>query len=153
LLAFIDKLERVFDFSAARAVSKRGGLSLSVVASHASVRPTCCSSAMRQAWCLYSRAAAFTMPLSPDGMQGTRSRIIYSMVGSNRDACLLRATLPSLEAVAAPRLRLRSAKCALRLDVVYPLMRKVAQLIYFHKRGLWSAQAWREILGREGVQC
>jgi hypothetical protein len=29
-------------------------------------------------------------------------------------------------------------------------MKSVARLIYFHKRGLWSAQAWREILGRDG---
>ena len=30
-----------------------------------------------------------------------------------------------------------------------PVMRHLARLVYFHKRGLWSTQAWREILGRD----
>jgi hypothetical protein len=30
-----------------------------------------------------------------------------------------------------------------------PLMQTIARLIYFHKRGLWSAQAWRDVFGRD----
>jgi flavin-dependent dehydrogenase len=30
-----------------------------------------------------------------------------------------------------------------------PIMCTISRLVYFHNRGLWSKQAWREILKRE----
>jgi len=150
LRAFMRKLEGLFDFSAARPMSKRGGL----IPIGGRVSRFSAPNVL-----LVGDAAGLVSPLTAGGIHNALES--GWCAGHAIADHLLDGGVEPGHAVAAKYPKFFWKSCLRRAfdfdppNAVYdwtlstPMMRKVAQLIYFHKRGLWSAQAWREILGRD----
>jgi digeranylgeranylglycerophospholipid reductase len=151
LRAFIHKLEGLFDFSAARVQSKRGGL----IPVGGRVSRFSAPNVL-----LIGDAAGLVSPLTAGGIHNALESGWYA--GHAIADHILDGGVDPGRTVAArypsffwKRWLRRGLDCD-PPNVVYdwalstPMMRSLARLIHFHKRGLWSAQAWREILGRDG---
>ncbi len=150
LRAFMRKMESVFDFSAARTISRRGGLiPIDGRVPRFSTRNVL----------LIGDAAGLVSPLTAGGIHNALESGWYA--GHAIADHLLDAGVDPGRAMAArypsffwKRWLRRSFNFDLP-NAMYdyalstPLMRTVARLVYFHKRGVWSAEAWRDILGRE----
>lgn len=145
---FLDKLGRVFDLRRARVVARRAGL----IPVGGPVTPLAGDRSL-----LVGDAAGLVSPLTAGG--------IHTALESGRAAALAVAAALADDHGAAvhvtvdvPRFRfkrlLRIAYDQLQSDTVFNLLvgsgalNAAARLVYFHRRGLLSARAWREILGR-----
>jgi flavin-dependent dehydrogenase len=150
LRAFIRKLENVFDLSAARVTAKRGG----VIPVGGRVSRFSAPNVL-----LVGDAAGLVSPLTAGGIHNALESGWYA--GHAIADYILDGGVDPGRALAARYPSFFWKRCLRRSfdidppNAIYdwtmstPLMRTVARLIYFHKRGLWSAQAWRDIFGRD----
>ena len=151
LRAFIRKLEAVFDFSAARAVGKRGGL----IPVGGRVSRFSAPNVL-----LVGDAAGLVSPLTAGGIHNAlesgwhagHAIADHILDGGVDPGRVLAARYPSFfwKRWLRRSFDFDPPNALYDWTLSTPLMRSVARLIYFHKRGLWSAQAWREIFGRDG---
>lgn len=148
LRALVAKLSRLFDFSGAKLLSRRGG----PIPVGGRV-PRCFGDGVL----LIGDAAGLVSPLTAGG--------IHSSLESGTAAAEAIAD-HMLHRAASPRCRLETVypryrwkrwlrrlfdrrwpNALLESLLVNPLMRRIAQLIYFHRKGLGSAAGWRALLG------
>jgi flavin-dependent dehydrogenase len=150
LRAFIDKLKGVFDFSAAQTVSGRGGvIPVGGRVSRFSARNVL----------LVGDAAGLVSPLTAGGIHNALESGWYAghaiadhlLDGGVDPGRALAVRYPSFfwKQWLRRSLDFDPPNALYDWTLSTPVMRHLARLVYFHKRGLWSTQAWREILGRD----
>lgn len=150
LRAFIRKLEQVFDFSAARKVEQRGGL----IPVGGRVPRFSTDRVL-----LVGDAAGLVSPLTAGGIHNALESGWYAghaiadhlLDGGVDPGRVMAARYPSFFWKQALRrvFDFDVPNGAYDLMLNTPALKHAARLVYFHKRGLWSGQAWRELLGRE----
>lgn len=143
----LKKLSRLFNFDRARLVAKRGGL----IPCGGPVRPF-----RRDCVMLLGDAAGIVSPLTAGGihpaMQLGRAAGIaisdYLLQAGPDPARLLRSLAPSFRFKRALRAVFDFAPPNWLYDLALASrpMRNLAQTVFFHHRGLFSLQAWRDIL-------
>lgn len=147
----VDKLSRVFDFSNARITGRRSG----PIPAGGAVRPL-----YRDGVILLGDAAGLVSPLTAGGIHpalyhGRRAAEIIA------DHLQHGGPAPGPAITAEyPRYRWKSMmRRALDLDppnwlynwsLGLPPTRALAKLVYFHRKGLKSGAAWRDLFGRKG---
>lgn len=146
--AFLARVGQVFDLTGMRITARRAGL----IPVGGPVAPQAGERCL-----LVGDAAGLVSPLTAGG--------IHTALDSGRAAALAIAAALSRDdggplqvAIDTPRFRfkrlLRIGYDALQSDAVFNLLigsgvlNAAARLIYFHRRGLLSARAWSELLGR-----
>jgi digeranylgeranylglycerophospholipid reductase len=145
--ALVKKLSRVFNFDRARLVGRRGGL----IPCGGPVRPF-----KRDGVMLLGDAAGMVSPLTAGGihpaMQLGRAAGIalsdYLLESGPDPARLIRGLAPSFRFKRLLRLAFDFAPPNWTYDLALSsrVMRHLAQTIFFHHRGLFSLEAWRDIL-------
>ncbi|HKD36025.1 MAG TPA: NAD(P)/FAD-dependent oxidoreductase, partial [Pirellulales bacterium] len=144
---FVKKLSRLFNFDRAQLIAKRGGL----IPCGGPVRPF-----RRERVMLLGDAAGMVSPLTAGGihpaMQLGRAAGIaisdYLLQSGPDPARLIRSLAPSFRFKRALRMLFDFAPPNWLYDLALSSrpMRNLAQTIFFHQRGLFSLQAWRDIL-------
>ncbi len=142
-----DKLAHLFDFSAAKIVSRRGGL----IPCGGVVQPLACHRVM-----LLGDAAGAASPLTAGGIHpamelGRAAGIAISdhlFAAGREPARTIRDLLPSYAFKQLLRLAFDLAPPNWLFDAALSsrLMRNLAQTVFFHHRGLFSFEAWRDLL-------
>jgi len=146
LAAFVRKIGALFDFSGARIIERRGGL----IPVGGPVRPMAAPGAL-----LIGDAAGLVSPLTAGGIHtalesGWRAghAIADHLLDSGRDPgeSAIRAS-PTLfwKGLGRRLFDLPVPNALFDASIRSTMVRVVARLIYFHKRGALSARAWREI--------
>jgi flavin-dependent dehydrogenase len=143
----VKKLSKVFNFDRARLIGRRGGL----IPCGGAVRPFKRDSVM-----LLGDAAGMVSPLTAGGihpaMQLGRAAGIaisdYLLESGPDPARLVRGLVPSFRFKRLLRLAFDLAPPNWAFDVALGsrAMRHLAQTVFFHHRGLFSLEAWRDIL-------
>jgi flavin-dependent dehydrogenase len=147
LRAFMRKLESVFDFSAARVIGKRGGL----IPVGGKVKRVSTENVL-----LVGDAAGLVSPLSAGGIHNAlecgwragHAVADFLLDGGWEPGRALRPHYPSFTFKRLLRrvFDMRPANALYDWGIATPPLRGLARLIYFHNRGLWSAQAWQDIM-------
>jgi digeranylgeranylglycerophospholipid reductase len=142
----IKKLSRVFNFDRARHIGRRGGL----IPCGGGVRPF-----KRDCVMLLGDAAGMVSPLTAGGIHpaiqlGRAAGIAISdyLLESGRDpARVLRSLAPSFRFKRVLRMTFDFAPPNWTYDLALSshLMRHIAQTVFFHHRGLFSLEAWRDM--------
>lgn len=151
LAKFIEKAGRVFDFSDARIVGRRGG----PIPVGGRVSPIA-----NQHVLLTGDAAGLVSPLTAGGIH---TALHYGRLAGRAAAAWLDGKGPPPGPVIEreyPRFRwkrtMRGAADRMMPDplvdavIGLPPMRRLARLVFFHTRGLASAEAWRDVFRGEG---
>ena len=150
LRAFMQKLAGVFDLSAATVVEKRAGL----IPIGGRVSPFSAPNVL-----LVGDAAGLVSPLTAGGIHNALEsgwRAGHALADHLLDdgldpGTVLRSHYPTFTCK-------RWLRTVFDFDLpngfydrllATPAFRAIAQLVYFHKRGLWSVAAWREFLDRD----
>ncbi len=147
LSELVEKLSRVFNFDGARMIDRRGGL----IPCGGCVRPF-----KRGAALLLGDAAGMVSPLTAGGIHpsmqlGRAAGIAISdhlLEGGPNPARLLGHLAPSFRFKRTLRAAFDLAPPNWLYDLALGsnMMRNIAQTIFFHHRGLFSLEAWRDIL-------
>jgi flavin-dependent dehydrogenase len=148
LPGFLEKVSRVFDFSGARRVGQRAGL----IPCGGPVRPFAQEGAL-----LLGDAAGMVSPLTAGGIHaalgiGRLAGVALAdhlLDGAPEPAAVLRRAMPGFRFKRLLRAGydlLPQTERAADLLFALPAFRHLAQTIFFHHRGLLSAEAWRDIL-------
>lgn len=145
--AFLGRVSTLFDLTSARRVGSRGGL----IPVGGRVRPFASRDVV-----LVGDAAGVVSPLTAGG--------IHTALGSGRAAGIaiashlldggpapeasLRDAYPTFGAKRAMRaaLDLRPPNALVDLALANPRLQAVARTVFFHHRGLWSGEAWRDLV-------
>lgn len=146
--AFIDKLSGLFDFSQSQRVGLRAGL----IPCGGNVSPMSTDGVL-----LLGDAAGTVSPLTAGGIHpamqlGQRAGLALAdhLLAQGPDpAKVIRATMPSFRFKKLLRSGYDRMPWSNQLsDVLFatPAFRALAQTLFFHHRGLFSARAWRDIL-------
>ncbi len=145
--AFVATASRLFDFSRARVVARRSG----PIPVGGAVRPISTAGVL-----LVGDAAGLVSPLTAGGIY---TALAFGRQAGEAVAAHLTAGGPDpgpVLAAAYPRFRVKSLlrraadfgipNPLLNLAFALPPARALAQLVYFHSKGLGSGQAWRDLL-------
>ena len=148
LSAFEAKMKKMFDFSQAKVVGRRGGL-------------IPCGGVLKK-WhddhvMLLGDAAGMVSPLTAGGIYpslelGTKAGESISKYLQGLAVDPLEGLLPMVPQYRTKGLmrwtmsHLKPPNAAYNLALGNPLFQRVAQVLFFHHRGLLSAQAWKEIM-------
>lgn len=148
LAAFEERVRKVFDFSNARVVGRRGGL-------------IPCGGVVKN-WqkdnvMLLGDAAGMVSPLTAGGIHPSME--IGAEAGSalakhfldhgEHPASVIQRMIPSYGTKGVMRWamdRMQPPNAIYNLMLASPIFQRIAQVIFFHHRGLLSADAWRDIL-------
>ncbi|HUJ08959.1 MAG TPA: NAD(P)/FAD-dependent oxidoreductase [Verrucomicrobiae bacterium] len=144
---FVDGLTKLFDFRRARIVGRRGGL----IPVGGTVRPLGCEDAL-----LVGDAAGLVSPLTAGGIHtalhfGRRAGQLisdYLMDGGRQPYRALADEIPAFYWKKLLRLgmNLGLPNPLLNLALGNAAFRSLAQMIFYHHRGLFSPAAWRETI-------
>jgi digeranylgeranylglycerophospholipid reductase len=155
LPAFGKKLSKLFDFSRAKVIGRRGGL----IPCGGVVRHWHTDGVM-----LLGDAAGMVSPLTAGGIhpslelgaEAGRAIVRHLKGQSGSPAAELLPMVPRYAAKGLMRWsmdHLAPPNFAYDLALGNPLFQRVAQVLFFHHRGLFSAKAWKEILVCPGHPC
>lgn len=153
LEAFVSLSRRIFDFSAARVTSRRSG----PIPVGGMVTPIAAPGIL-----LVGDAAGIVSPLTAGGIY---TAIHHSRAAANAIADHLSGTGedPGVAmATTYPRFRWKSLMrraadigfpdWSFNAALALPPVRKLAQMVYFHNKGLGSKEAWRDMVAKESAK-
>lgn len=145
--AFVNKVSRVFNFEDAKALSHRAG----VIPIGGPVRRISTRGVM-----LVGDAAGLVSPLTAGGIHtaiefGRRAGVAvcdHLLDGGEDPGRILKRQLPTFLFKRMMRgvYETPSADWLIDLLIDSPLARRLAQVVFYHHRGLFSAQAWKDLV-------